>query len=218
MRIGVLGGTFNPVHNGHLRAAEEVREKLALDRILFVPAGNPPLKSSGIAGAEQRYRMAEIAVASNRDFEISPIEAFKPERSYTVDTLDELRTQYTEDEIFFIAGVDAFMDLPAWKDSRRLVGSTDFIVMGRPNYGFSALAGSPYLEVDAKTLSRLDSGEIDLFEARLSGGRRAYLTAITSLAISASDIRRLVGLGRSVKYLLPEEVESFIMTDGLYSA
>ncbi|GAB4390386.1 MAG: nicotinate-nucleotide adenylyltransferase [Thermodesulfovibrionales bacterium] len=213
MRLGVFGGTFNPVHYGHLRAAEEAREMLRLDRVLFVPAGNPPLKSSGLAPAPDRLRMAELAVAGNPCFEVSDVECRTGEVSYTVNTLHRLGASHPEAALFFILGIDAFMDMPHWRQPEKLAAMADFAILGRPPREFSEVLSSPFVETGAME----EETEGGLQSLPLKGGRRAFLLGITPLDISATAIREAVGRGGSVKYLLPEKVESFIITHGLYS-
>lgn len=213
-RIGIFGGTFNPVHYGHLRAAEEVREKIGLGKILFVPSWNPPLKESGLASAEQRYEMARLAIAANPLFDISDIECRKPGRSYTVDTLLHLREVYPMEKSCLILGIDAFMDIPAWYQPERLMELTDFVIISRPGYNFSSLSANT--TTAAGTLSDLDACRLDTYKAQLRTGRKAFLVNVMPLNISATVIRRRVKEGRSIKYLLPEAVESYIISNKLY--
>jgi nicotinate-nucleotide adenylyltransferase len=217
MRLGVFGGTFNPIHYGHLRAAEEIRQKLDLDRILFVPAGTPPLKSSELASSEHRYAMAELAVASNEYFELSDMECRRPGTAYSIETATELKSLHPEDDVFFIVGVDAFLDMHLWFEPERLTGLIDFIIMSRPGYRFTDLGTAPFLVVESQRLRELDEGRLDIFKAALDSGKIAVLISVTPLEISATDIRELVMKRSSIKYLLPEKVESFIMSNGLYS-
>ncbi|MEJ2182126.1 MAG: nicotinate-nucleotide adenylyltransferase [Nitrospirota bacterium] len=217
MRLGVLGGTFNPIHFGHLRAAEEVRERLDMEKVLFIPAGNPPLKSADLAEAEARYRMTLIATAPNGAFDVSDIEVRTPRTSYTVETARELGRLYPGADILFILGLDAFLDLPEWKEPEELVGAMDFVVIGRPPRRFGELAESPFLDIAAGALEALDRGEAVSGKGRLTGGRTAHLLRVSLLDISSTDIREAVRAGRSIKYLLPRDVEFFIMSTGLYA-
>jgi nicotinate-nucleotide adenylyltransferase len=216
MRLGVFGGTFNPIHYGHLRAAEEAREKVALEKVIFVPSASPPLKSGDLADVEHRFLMTAMAVQHNEYFEISDIECRKPEKSYTVTTARVLRQEYPDAEIFFILGVDAFMEIPQWREPDELMRLIDFIIIGRPTMRFASLARSPYLDVDPGELEGLDRGTGEALTATLEGGRKAVLLGIPLLDISSTAIRVLIGEGRSIKYLLPEKVESFIMSNRLY--
>jgi nicotinate-nucleotide adenylyltransferase len=227
MRLGVFGGTFNPVHIGHLRAAEEVREAVGLDRVLFVPAGVPPLKGGGalphagvhsahkaadslLAPAWARLRMVELAVAGNPAFAVSDVEAASTRTSYTVDTLAELARRHPEAELSFILGLDAFLDLPAWKSPDALIRDVDFVVMVRPGADLNALDRSPYVR---------ELTEIGDTVARMAlvSGRTASLVRVTQLHVSATAIRRMLAEGRGARYLLPEAVESFIMSQGIYA-
>lgn len=216
MRFGVFGGAFNPIHYGHLRAAEDVREHLGLERVIFVPTGTPPLKSEELASAQDRYAMTELAVSTNARFDISDIECRRPEVSYSVDTVARLREMHPGDDLFFVTGIDAFMDLPRWREPERLVGLVDFAVISRPGRSFGELESSPFLEADGNMLEEMDRGGIRMYSAGLKGKRTAVLFSVTPIHVSATAIRTLVGQKRSIKYLLPESVESFIMSNGLY--
>lgn len=212
--IGIFGGTFNPIHYGHLRAAEEAREKIGLGKILFIPSWNPPLKENGLVSAEQRYEMARLAIAANPLFDISDIECRKPGRSYTVDTLLLLKDIYPMEKSCLILGIDAFMDIPAWYQPERLMELTDFVIISRPGYSFADLPA--ITTTPAGVLSDLDAGRLDTYEAQLRTGRKAFLVNVMPLNISATVIRRRVKEDRSIKYLLPEAVESYIISNKLY--
>ena len=216
MRFGVFGGAFNPIHYGHLRAAEDVREHLGLERVIFIPTGTPPLKSEELAPAQDRYAMTELAVSTNTRFDISDIECRWPEMSYSVDTAARLREMHPGDDLFFVTGIDAFMDLPRWREPERLVGLVDFAVISRPGHAFGELESSPFLEADGNMLEDMDRGSLRMYSAGLKGKWTAVLLSVTPLHVSATAIRALIGQKRSIKYLLPESVESFIMSNGLY--
>jgi nicotinate-nucleotide adenylyltransferase len=217
VKIGVFGGTFNPVHYGHLRAAEEAREILSLDRVLFIPSGNPPLKTKDLAEAADRYRMVGLAVANNRYFEVLDIESANPEKSYTVNTIEMLRQLYKDSDLYFMLGIDAFLDLPNWWRPERLVSLLNFAVLSRPDSRFIDLSSSPYLDIREDTLKEFESGEEVLYNAKLKTTGEAVLTKVTPMAVSSTDIRESIQKGHSVKYLLPEDVESFIISNRLYS-
>jgi nicotinate-nucleotide adenylyltransferase len=216
MRTGVFGGTFNPVHYGHLRAAEEARIALDLDRLLFVPAGTPPLKHEDLAGIEERVRMVELAIEDNPFFELSMVEAHSAGKSYTVDTLDILAREHPEDSFVFILGVDAFCDVHLWKNPEGLMAAADFLVLSRSGHSFAPISRLPYADLPEGAFASLDSGDILYIEGSLRGGRRLYLLRITEMGVSATLLRELLRRGESVRYLLPEAVESFIMSNGLY--
>lgn len=219
MRIGVFGGTFNPIHHGHLRAAEEVREMLAFDKVLFVPSGTPPLKTEDLTDARKRFEMARLAIAGNSAFEVLDIEAKKPEKSYTVETLEVLLRLYGAAELYFILGIDAFLDIPNWRMPEKLVSMVNFAVLARPGSSFVDLLSSPYMDAGEEILKELDSGDGDRgsLTLRLRSLKEAVLVKITTLDISSSSIRRSIRDGLSIKYLLPENVESFIISHELYS-
>ena len=216
-RIGVFGGTFNPIHYGHLRAAEEVREMLGFDRVLFVPSGNPPLKTGDLADALKRYEMVRLATAGNRAFDVLDIESVKPAKSYTVETLEVLLSRYAESELYFMLGMDAFLDIPNWWMPEKLVKMVNFAVISRPGRKFEDLLSSPYVDVEPGDLRALDDSGGEFKITRLKSLKEAALAKITSIDISSSDIRRRMLAGQSVKYLLPESVESFIISNKLYS-
>ncbi len=216
-KIGVFGGTFNPIHYGHLRAAEEVREMLGFERVLFVPSGNPPLKTGHLADALKRYEMVRLATAGNRSFDVLDIESVKPAKSYTVETLEVLVNRYSGSELYFMLGMDAFLDIPGWWMPEKLVSMVNFAVISRPGRKFEDLLSSPHLDVERGDLKVLDDsdGEFKIF--RLKSLKEAALVKITPIDISSSDIRRRMQAGQSIKYLLPESVESFIISNKLYS-
>ncbi len=216
MRLGILGGTFNPVHFGHLRAAEEVRQKLGLDRVLFVPSDTPPLKDKGLAPVETRYRMVELAIAGNPGFALCDIERGRSGPSYTIDTIKQLRERYPGDELFFIIGSDAFAALPQWKDPQGLLSRIDFVIMGRPPQAFAELEGSEHIRLRPEDLRSLQQNECSMVEADTQSGRKALLVTVTAIEISATQIRQQVKRGGSIRYLLPEAVELFIISHGLY--
>jgi nicotinate-nucleotide adenylyltransferase len=215
-RVGIFGGTFNPIHYGHLRAAEEVRNKLGLDRILFIPAGTPPLKRADIAGSGHRLEMTEAAVSGNRFFEVSDIEIRLSGKSYTLRTIQTLKSIAAGTEYSLILGVDAFLDLPNWWHPEELLSGTDFIIISRPGVPFSDMRRSPYIDVDKKTLKMLDTAEREICEVDLKSGRKAVLLGITPIGIASTGIRELVRQGRSIKYLLPPKVQSYIIKNKLY--
>jgi nicotinate-nucleotide adenylyltransferase len=216
MKIGVFGGTFNPIHYGHLRAAEEAREMLGLGKVLFVPSGNPPLKSIDLADAGQRYEMVRRAVSGNLFFEVLDIESASPEKSYTVHTIERLQEMFPGASLYFMLGVDAFIDLANWYMPEKLVSIVDFIVFSRPSSRFSDLIASPHMKVDSATMQELDRCRIGSFTIALPSGREAVLIRTTPFAIASTDIRRRIKEGLSVKYLLPAEVESFIISNRIY--
>jgi nicotinate-nucleotide adenylyltransferase len=216
MKIGIFGGTFNPIHYGHLRSAEEVRLISGLDRIFFVPSGNPPLKRKDLTDAGHRYNMVSIAARDNPFFEVLDIESTRPGKSFTVSTLQQLLKDYADADFSFISGVDAFLDIPNWREPEKILSLVNFIVISRPGKSFADLFHSPYLDLKRTSLTSLDRGGAAPVTAALQGGKRVTLAAVTPIGISSTDIRRRVKKGSSIKYLLPAEVESYIISNNLY--
>ena len=206
----MLGGTFNPIHFGHLRLAEEVREKLELSKIIFIPSSIPPLKKTDVIPAEFRLEMVRMAIESNPFFELSDIECRRQGISYTLYTLEELRKIYVNTEIVFIMGIDSFLELPLWYKPEEVVQLTDFAIMNRPPHSITEIYSSPFL----KTTEMTDSDGIITLE--LVSGKRVYMLEVQGLDISASRLREKIRRGESIKYLLPESVELYIISKGLY--
>ena len=200
-RIGVLGGSFNPVHNAHLLLAEQAREALDLERVVFIPAKRPPHKrASELASAADRLRMARLAVAANAYFQVSNIELRRRGRSYTIDTVRSLRRRFGKaSEIFFLIGADTVGELPTWRDIGELARLCRFVPFSRP--------GVP--KPKRKDLAAAVGHE----EARAILKR---MTPMPLLDISASDIRARVAAGRSIRYLVPDAVADTILCKGLY--
>lgn len=218
MKIGIFGGTFNPIHIGHLRAAEEVRERLGLTKIIFVPAKTPPLKKAEIIEPSHRYKMMELALSGNNFFELSDIEYKREGKSFTVDTLEEIRCIYDKADLYFILGIETFLDIPHWREPDKIIRLIDFIIISRPPFRFVELASSPYLEVPRKVLERLDKGEIESYTTKLRKDKNRKIIAIkiSLIEVSGTAIRRLIRKGKSIKYMLPETVESYIISNKLY--
>ncbi len=200
MRIGILGGTFDPVHLGHLLIAEESRIGLQLDQVTFVPAGRPWLKEGQpLTEACHRVRMVELAISSNTHFQVRRDEIDRPGLSYTVDTLEELRAVLPSDaELFFILGLDAFESFHRWKQPDRILELCRLVVVSRPGYG---------LEERDRLLARYREQ-----------GDRICLLRVNSVDFSATEIRRRAAEGVSFRYQVPEAVEGYILEHGLYGA
>jgi nicotinate-nucleotide adenylyltransferase len=197
-RIGVLGGTFDPIHLGHLIIAEEVRQKLELGLVLFMPAGQPWLKEgTGISAPEHRLEMVKLATASNPHFRVSTLEMERPGPTYTVDTIGQLKAGFGPgSELYFIAGSDALAGLPGWKNPERLLEMCRLAAVRRP--GFAAV----------------DLISLDMRIAKAS--QRIVIAEVPQIDISSSEIRRRINQGLSIKYMVPEAVEYYIMAHKLY--
>ena len=198
-RIGIMGGTFDPIHYGHLAAAEAARVEFGLSKVIFIPAGSPPHKQSQkISDAEHRYSMTALATSSNSGFEVSRLEVDKAGITYTFNTMKELRSIYGEaPAIYFITGADAVLELLTWYKIGELLTLCKFIAVTRPGFDIRKLE-----QKIAEITSKYD-GEIICLEVPL-------------LEISSTDIRERIRSGKPVKYLLPEEVEAYIHKNGLY--
>lgn len=199
MRLGVFGGTFDPVHYGHLVAAEEVRYRLRLDKVLFVPAGMPPHKLDyDITPTRHRLAMLELAIASNPGFALSRVDIDRHGPCYTVDTLALLHEEYGPGtELFFLMGMDSLADLLTWKEPERLIRLAWIVVVGRP--GFQA--------------------DVDELDKVLPGAAERICIVDTPLMeVSSSDIRQRVREGAPIRYQVPEAVEAYIRAHRLYMA
>ena len=215
-RIGILGGTFNPIHLGHLAAAEEVRDRLSLETVLFIPSFLPPHKQENIPSAEERYEMVRLAISGNPKFSVSDIEIKRGGRSFTIETIDELREMHADAELFFITGIDSFLEIRTWKEWQRLLGSCTFVILSREGARFSDLALLGLDDAAEGELRGLD--ERTLYELRVHMGTAAIvLLAIPRYEISSTDVRDRTRAGRSIKYLLPPAVEAYIIDHKLYA-
>ncbi len=198
MRLGILGGTFDPIHYGHLVVAEECRVRLGLERVLFIPAGQPPHKRGRvISPAEHRVAMVELAIASNPGFKLSRVEVDRVGPSYTVDTLVQLREEYgPRAELHFIVGMDALAEMLTWHEPARLAALCQIVAVTRPG-------------TEAFDLAAL---EPKIPQAR----ERIRILPAPELRIAASDLRWRVAHGLPIKYQLPEPVEEYVYRHGLY--
>ncbi|KPK02312.1 MAG: hypothetical protein AMK71_02695 [Nitrospira bacterium SG8_35_4] len=216
-KIGIYGGAFNPVHYGHLRTAEEVYEKFSLDKIVFVPSGRTPFDKPDLAVPHHRLEMIKRAVKGNRHFAVSDIETKSRGKSYTIDTVKKLKKLDPDAELSFILGIDAFLDLPYWKQPDGLMDLVSFIVISRPGYAFRHLHTSPYFKgISTGKLKQLDSRRSSGLTVDTPSGRKVFLCNVTGLTISASGIRSRIRDGESIKYLLPDSVKSYIISHTLY--
>lgn len=193
-RLGVMGGTFDPIHHGHLLTAEEAAVQFGLEQVIFVPTGQPWMKADReVSPAEDRYLMTVIATASNPRFTVSRIEIDRAGPTYTVDTLRALRELHPGVELFFVTGADAMLEIFSWKDPSELLSLAHFIAATRPGYDLA------HFEAEAPTAHP-----------------NVTVMNIPALAISSTDIRQRVREGRPIRYLVPEGVKSYIEKAGLY--
>jgi nicotinate-nucleotide adenylyltransferase len=213
VRAGILGGTFDPVHFGHLRAAEEVADAFDLSTVMFIPAAKPPHKEKReLTSFTHRWRMLELALVGNPRFALSDLENRRSGKSYSVETLTQLLTQLGQDALlYFIVGLDAFLALPTWHRYRDLFSLCHFVVVARPGYSLAQLDDMLHTAVS----------ESYRFDEQMSGfvhpqHRTVYVRQVTLMDISSSKIREYVSRGRSVRYLLPIEVHAYIHEQGLY--
>ncbi len=214
--IGIFGGTFNPIHVGHLRAAEEVTEVLGLERMLFVPSARPPHKRAGddaIAPIPERLAWVKAAVADNPRFQVDPLEIERAGPSYSVETVRTLRDRFGAGALVFVLGRDAFQELGTWREPATLLALADVAVMTRPptpegslrEWVPAPLAGALRFEADGRAARHCEAGT------------RVALVEITALDVSASDVRARLRAGRSVRYLLPDAVREIIEASGAYA-
>ena len=212
-RVAVLGGSFNPIHYGHLLLADDVLEQLALDRVLFVPAGSPPHKPlSLLAPAADRFQMVRLAIAEHARFDVSDVELRRAGPSYTVDTLSALAAG--GDQLFYIVGSETFLDLLTWRDPKRVAALARLVVIPR--------AGSVFDTEGAAAQKVLHEIGVEGGFVHAGGGappaRGVLIVHATSLPLSASDLRRRVREGRSLRYRMPPAVIDYVRAHGLYHA
>ncbi len=204
MRIGVFGGSFNPVHVGHLIAAECCREQARLDRVLFVPAAVPPHKQDRtLAPAEHRVEMLRLAIGGHDAFAVSTVEIDRGGVSYTADTLDQLAAAHPGDDLLLVLGPDALAELPTWREPQRIVERADLVAVERESLD----------DVNALVAA---AGLVGLVGA---GGLAALIASrvrMPAIGIRASDLRAAVAAGRSIRYRTPRAVECYITAHGLY--
>lgn len=197
-RLGIMGGTFDPIHYGHLVTAEGARYEYKLDKVIFIPAGQPPHKlNTKRTEPWRRYEMTRLAVATNPFFEISSLEIDRPGPSYTIDTVQEISRLFPGTQIYFITGADAVSKILVWKRVKQILSICQFIAATRPGYQLGEM------------WKRIQDLPQDL-------KKNIFFMGVPALAISSTDIRQRVREGRPVKYLLPEPVEEYIASNNIY--
>jgi len=191
MKIALFGGTFNPIHNGHLIVAEHVRVAMTIDRVIFIPSFITPHKQSGEDEVfHHRLEMVRLAIKGNECFECSDYEINKNAISYTIDTIEEMKSQHPYDTIYLIIGMDNYLTFHLWKEPDRLLSSIQVIVMNRPNH--------------KKQINEV------------IGTKNIIFIDVPNIDISSTDIRQRVGEGKSVRHMVPDSVEEYIVAQGLY--
>ena len=197
-RLGIMGGTFDPIHVGHLACAEQVRDVFELDGVVFMPAGDPWMKRGrSISAAEDRFAMVKAAVEDNPFFDASRLEIDRAGETYTVDTLRALRAHYPDNvELYFISGADAMHRILEWRDATELARMARLVAVSRPGYEID----------DARRRYMLTHAAI----------RHVSVIEATALAVSSTDLREKVRSGRSIRYLVPQVVADYVENHGLY--
>jgi nicotinate-nucleotide adenylyltransferase len=191
MRLGLYGGTFDPIHLGHLILAEACREACALDRVWFVVAGAPPHKPGGRTDVNHRIEMVRLAIAGNPAFEVSEIETRRPGPHYSVETLETIAAEHPRDELFFLIGADSLVDLPHWRSPERILSLASLVVANRP--GFEP----PPFDIPAEA-------------------RPIHRVTIPPIGIASHEIRRRRLEGQTIRYQIPRAVEAYMDAQGLY--
>ncbi len=196
-RIGILGGTFDPIHIGHLVTADYVMQQLSLEKVIFIPTGQPPHKIGKVAPARDRYIMTILATSDNPAFNVSDIEVEREGLSYTIDTLMLLHEEYGDDTTFyFIVGTDAVAEIPSWEKAHGLLSFCHFVAATRPGFASSVEKAIAFFGKEGEgQIHQIDTPELE---------------------ISSTDIRDRVRGGRSFKYIVPASVELYIKKEGLY--
>lgn len=195
-KVGIMGGSFNPIHQGHLIVANEVLNIYNLHEIIFVPAGNPPHKNGLQTSPWDRYLMAHLATVSNDKFSVSDIEIKRTEKSYTINTIKQFKEIYPDTDFYFITGTDAVLELPSWYEPEKLLKLCKFVAVSRPGT-------EKGIEEKIKDIMETLKGDIELLQ-------------VPMLQISSTDIRERIKKGISAKYMLPESVEQYIVKNNLY--
>jgi nicotinate-nucleotide adenylyltransferase len=191
MRLGLYGGTFDPIHIGHLILAEICREECRLDEVWFVVAGEPPHKRGERTSARHRLEMVRLAVAGRREFEVSELETSRPGPHYSFETLEEVRRLRPDDDLFFLIGADSLLDLPQWREPNRIRELARLVVVNRPG-------------IDAPISDRVAAPDAPIF------------VEIPPIGVSSSDLRARLAAGRTCRFQIPRPVEAYIESHGLY--
>ncbi len=217
MKLGILGGTFDPIHLGHLRSAEEIGQHLALEKVYLIPSALPPHKSkTPVTPFHHRLTMARLGTDCSRLLETMDLEGNRPGFSYSIETLQELHEVLgPAPELFFILGMDAFLEIKTWKDYKRLFDYAHFVILSRAgcrNQGLDALFSD--LDIKCSTTEGSKTGTRNHFVA--PSGKSIILITSTLMEISSTNIRKMVKEEKSIRFLVPEPVRAYITKKGLY--
>lgn len=213
-RIGLFGGTFNPIHSGHLKAASVVQIKCALDKVLFIPSFIPPHKESGsVVSAAHRLNMVGLAIDGYPDFIASAIEIEAKGKSYSILTLQKIRTIYPEALFYFILGIDGFQEIGTWKEYRSVLDQCSFIVISRPGYRLEEAR----IVLGEKYRNRfLDISETEMVRTNQNDKLKIYLLPFDALDVSSTAIREKLGKGLNIEGMVPPQVNEYIIRNKLY--
>ena len=215
MKIGLMGGSFDPVHAGHLRAAEEISERLALDEVVFIPTLISPHKSSEtMAAPSHRLNMLNLSAKLNPRFKVSDMELHREPPSYTIDTLRALKQSDPENGYYFIMGCELFAEIDTWKDFAELFNYSSFVVLRRPGYDFADSASPIPLALENDFRYSYSDKGMEVFAHKSSN--ELFFIDIAGMRVSSTEVRELAGRGNSLRYLVPREVEGYIAENGLY--
>jgi len=212
LKLGILGGTFDPIHFGHLRIAEEIGEELELEKVFLIPGGLPPHKArKNITPFNDRLAMTRLATQDSSLLEVLDLEGRREGPSYSIETLREIRNFFKNDvKIYFIIGMDAFLDIKTWKEYKNLFNDTNFVVLKRPGFSFDELElfvlslGVDFKMVNNRNIFATPSGNLIIYKEA------------TLMDISSTRIREMSAAGRSIRFLVPEQVRAYIIEKGLY--
>ena len=211
-QLGILGGTFDPIHFGHLRTAEEIGQQLRLDKVYLIPSASPPHKTTApVTSFHHRMNMTQMGIGDSPTMEALDLEAKRPGLSYSVETLKEMHRLFHPDpEFFFILGTDAFQEIETWKDYRHLFDYAHFVIIQRAGFQEENVA-------DVVTQGGIDITPTDRPEVFLApSGNQVIVMMTTLLDISSTRIRQMVSRGESIRFLVPDSVRRYIQEEGLY--
>ena len=212
--VGIFGGTFDPIHYGHLRVAEEIVETVGLQKMYFVPAGMPRLRHSPVASSQHRVEIVRLAIQKNPDFVLDEREIYRDGVSYSIDTVREFKQEFGEEvRLCFVLGADAFIKLPEWNNWKELFNLCHFIVSTRPGYTFTLIKELLSKELREECSQRWVSNT-ETLKKETSG--LIFIASTTMLDISATSIRAHIAVGRNVRHLVPSVTVNYISKNKLY--